>query len=118
MCSICHMSPCPAGCPNAPDPPGVTTCVRCGEAVRVGEEYARKVDALMRSMERLCLDFEVPPEEQERLDTAAYTFYAIWDEIRMVSDDLERLAGDARVVDAIYAANDVRKRNGTLKTEE
>lgn len=77
-----------------------------------------KVDALMRSMERLCLDFEVPPEEQERLDTAAYTFYAIWDEIRMVSDDLERLAGDARVVDAIYAANDVRKRNGTLKTEE
>ena len=54
-----------------------------------------KVDALMRSMERLCLDFEVPPEEQERLDTAAYTFYAIWDEIRMVSDDLERLAGDA-----------------------
>ena len=61
---------------------------------------------------------EVPPEEQDRLDTAAYTFYAIWDEIRMVSDDLERLAGDARVVDAIYAANDVRKRNGTLKTEE
>ena len=30
-----------------------------------------KVDALMRSMERLCLDFEVPPEEQEHLDTAA-----------------------------------------------
>ena len=50
--------------------------------------------------------------------TAAYTFYAIWDEIRMVSDDLERLAGDARVVDAIYAANDVRKRNRTLKTED
>ena len=45
MCSICHMSPCPAGCPNAPDPPGVTTCVRCGEAVRVGEEYAR-IDGL------------------------------------------------------------------------
>lgn len=57
-------------------------------------------------------------EYDDRLSTAAYTFYAIWDEIRMVSDDLERLAGDARVVDAIYAANDVRKRNGTLKTED
>ena len=88
---------------------------RCEREV---EERRKREKQNEEDMERLCLDFEVPPEEQERLDTAAYTFYAIWDEIRMVSDDLERLAGDARVVDAIYAANDVRKRNGTLKTED
>ena len=28
------------------------------------------------------------------------------------------LAGDCRVVDAIYAVNDVRRRVGTLKTED
>lgn len=41
MCSICHMSRCPSGCPNAPDPPAVTTCVRCGEPITPGNEYAR-----------------------------------------------------------------------------
>ena len=34
-----------------------------------------------------------------------------------VADDLDMLSGDARVVDAIYAAKDVRQRS-TLKTEE
>lgn len=49
---------------------------------------------------------------------ATDAFYAIWDAIRKVSDDLDRLAGDCRVVDAIYAVNDVRRRVGTLKTED
>ena len=31
---------------------------------------------------------------------------------------ITRLAGDCRVVDAIYAVNDVRRRVGTLKTED
>ena len=40
MCSICHMSRGPSGCPKAPDPPTVATCHRCGEAIVPGDEYA------------------------------------------------------------------------------
>lgn len=38
-------------------------------------------------------------------------FYALWDAVRKVVDDLEKLDGDESVVDAIYAVNDVRIRN-------
>lgn len=76
-----------------------------------------KVDALMHSAEAY-LAIEVPPENREMIDRGGYIFYAIWDAIQRVSEDLEQLSGDCLVVDAIYAAEDVRKRRGTLKTEE
>lgn len=76
-----------------------------------------KVDALMYSIEKAYLDFEAMPEERERMDRGAYAFYALWDAIRQVADDLELLSGDCRVVDAIYAVNDVRQRKSTLKTD-
>lgn len=77
-----------------------------------------KVDALMFSIEKAYLDFEAMPEERERMDRRVNMFYALWDAIQKVADDLDRLSGDARVVDAIYAANDVRRRTSTLKTED
>lgn len=77
-----------------------------------------KVDALMYSIEKAYLDLEVMPQERERMDRGAYAFYALWDAIRKVADDLEMLSGDCRVVDAIYAVNDVRRRESTLKTEK
>ena len=61
---------------------------------------------------------DVAPADRARADMATDAFYALWDAIRKVSDDLDRLAGDCRVVDAIYAVNDVRRRIGTLKTED
>ncbi len=76
-----------------------------------------KVDALMYSIEKAYLNLEVMPEDRERMDRGTYAFYALWDAIQKVADDLDRLSGDARVVDAIYAANDVRRRS-TLKTQE
>ena len=39
MCQICHMSRCPSGCPNAPDPPTIFTCKHCNEPITPGEEY-------------------------------------------------------------------------------
>ncbi len=41
MCQECRMIPCHPRCPNAPEPPAVTTCQRCREPIRPGEEYAR-----------------------------------------------------------------------------
>lgn len=45
MCQICRHSPCLNGCPNAPDPPAVTTCRKCGEPITPGYEFAR-IDGL------------------------------------------------------------------------
>lgn len=80
-------------------------------------QRVERVEALMYAYERVFLDLEVEPEERARADMAISTFYAIWDYIKEVAGDLELLEGDCRVVDAIYAAEDVRRRKGTLKTE-
>ncbi len=45
MCAECRMTPCHPRCPNAPNPPAVTTCHRCGEDIVPGYEYAR-IDGL------------------------------------------------------------------------
>lgn len=76
-----------------------------------------KVDSMMFAIEKAYLDLDVMPWEKERMDRGAYAFYALWDAIRKVADDLDMLSGDGRAVDAIYAANAVRQRS-TLKTEE
>lgn len=76
-----------------------------------------KVEALMCAAE-MYLPVEVLPEERERADRGGYLFYALWDAIHLVAEDLKLLSGDCLVVDAIYAANDVRQRASTLKTTE
>lgn len=38
-------------------------------------------------------------------------FYAAWDAVKTADAELELLAGDKLVVDAIYAVNDVRRRS-------
>lgn len=74
-----------------------------------------KVEAIMFAFENTYLELDVAPADRVRADMATDAFYALWDAIRKVSDDLDRLAGDCQVVDAIYAVNDVRRRVGTLK---
>lgn len=78
-------------------------------------EKMQKVQALMTAYEAVYLDLDVPPEERERADLAISTFYAIWDYIKGTTESLEALEGDCQVVDAIYAAESVRRR--TLTTE-
>lgn len=80
-------------------------------------QRVERVKALMYAYEKVYLDLEVEPEDRARADMAISTFYAIWDYIKEVAQDLELVEGDCRVVDAIYAAEDVRRRKGTLTTE-
>lgn len=75
-----------------------------------------KVKAMMYAVEPY-LTMDGAMEERELVDRGGYLFYALWDAINMVADDLELLSGDCLVVDAIYAVNDVRQKAGTLKTE-
>lgn len=77
-----------------------------------------KVDALMYAFEHTFLDFTCLGEEQKKYDRGTAAFYALWDAINTVAQDLEKLAGDELVVDAIYAVNDVQRVKSSLKTEE
>lgn len=80
-------------------------------------QQIEKVEAIMYAYEKAYLDLEVEPEEQWKADHAISTFYALWDYIKEIAEDLKLLEGDCRVVDAIYAVNDVRRRTSTLTTE-
>lgn len=71
----------------------------------------------MYAIEMSYLDIDVAPEEFERMDRLTHAFYALWDIIKEVADDLNKLQGDSLVVDAIYAVNEVR-RCRTLKKED
>lgn len=68
-----------------------------------------KAKAVMYAYEKAYLDIEVEPEERERADFAISMFYVLKDIIEGLSGKLDRLDGDCRVVDAIYAANDARR---------
>ena len=65
--------------------------------------------SILYSVENSYLDIEVEPQERERADMAVAMFYVLKDAVDRLSVDLAKLEGDCRVVDAIYAANDVRR---------
>lgn len=74
MCSICGYFTCPAGCPNADDPPAVFTCEVCGDSIVVGDEYVDLDDV---KIHRDCF---------EDLDTAEVLEY-IGGSLKTASDD-------------------------------
>ncbi len=79
---------------------------------------AERADALMFAIESCYLDFDILPEEMERANRGVHTFYALWDAIHAVREELEKLEGDRRVVDVIYAVNRARQGDSTLKTSD
>lgn len=77
-----------------------------------------KVQTLMESIERLYLDLEVVPEDEDKADRGVFAFYALWDEIKNLETSLDRLSGDESVLDAIYAINAKPPVPGSLKTKK
>lgn len=51
-----------------------------------------KADAIMYAIENTYLSVEVKPEDAERRDRGVYAFYALWDIIRKVSEELDAAA--------------------------
>lgn len=39
MCEICRQNPCHPRCPNAEEPKGKYTCIKCGYGIMEDEEY-------------------------------------------------------------------------------
>ena len=79
---------------------------------------AEKADALMYAIETCYLSFDILPEERELADRGVSTFYALWDVIRALREDLKNLAGDSRVVDVLRAVREVRQPESTLEIED
>lgn len=77
-----------------------------------------KIDALMYAIERSFFDIGVDPEDLAKADRGMNVFYAMWDVVGSLSNNLEKLAGDERVVDALNAAKESRCANCTLKKKE
>ena len=75
-----------------------------------------KVDAIMFAIENTYLDIEVVPVEAAKADRAVNAFYALWDAVNQVKEDIERISGDETVIDTIYAVNDVCRRKQGLDT--
>ena len=76
-----------------------------------------KVQTLMESIERLYLDLEVVPEDEDKADRGVFAFYALWDEIKNLETSRTRLSEDKVVLDAIYAVNAKPPVSGSLKTK-
>ena len=79
-----------------------------------------KADALMYAIESCCLTFDILPDEMERANRGVQTFYALWDAVQAAREALDRLEGERKVVDVIYAVNATRRRgeNSTLTEED
>ena len=67
-----------------------------------------KVNGLMHVIESSLTTLEVAPEVFDQYTSSTYAFYALWDSIEKVREDLDKLRGDAKVVDVIRAAKESR----------
>ena len=48
-----------------------------------------KVDSLMKAIEEAYLDMDVAPSDKEKYSSFVYAFYALWDEVKTVVEDVE-----------------------------
>ena len=65
---------------------------------------AAKIDAIMYAMDHTFSDLIVKPECIEEANRAQNAFYAAWDLLTELQEDLEKLSGDEQVVSVILAA--------------
>lgn len=60
-----------------------------------------KAEAMMHSIENLYMDFDLIPEERQKAERGACTFYAAWDAVKKAAEYLEEYCGDCHVVDVL-----------------
>lgn len=63
-------------------------------------EHTARADAVMHAMDETVM--------QDAEDNLQWLFLTAWDSVKTIAAELELLAADKRVVDAIYAANKAR----------
>lgn len=58
MCALCMKSPCDSRCPNAEEPQGKHTCIRCGEPIFENDRYYESMEGAIcyECMEEMEID--------------------------------------------------------------
>lgn len=74
-----------------------------GAAYEIG-----KADAMMEAVEKALDGLDLLPEDQAKMNTAAYLFYAAWDAIKEANRELTEYAAECKIVDVIQTVRDVR----------
>ena len=68
-----------------------------------------KVEAVMKAIDNTYLDLNVVPDEAEKYDNAVTAFYALWDFLGQVREDINRLTKDLRIIDVVEATQGSQK---------
>lgn len=73
-------------------------------AYKLGE-----ADAMMSAIEDIFDDLDVLPEDREKMNRAAYLFYAAWDAVKKAGEELENYSDECRIVNVLEAAKALRE---------
>lgn len=65
-----------------------------------------KADALLASIEALYMDFDFLPEEKQKAERGAYTFYCLMDAVQSAAKFLEEYTAECRIVDVLNAVRE------------
>lgn len=65
-----------------------------------------KADALMAAIEAMYMDFDFLPEEKQKAERGAYSFYCLWDTLKKAAECLEEYTAECRIVDVLTAVRE------------
>ena len=65
-----------------------------------------KAEALIAAIDTMYMDFEILPEEKQKADRGAYTFYCLMDAVQSAAKHLEAYTAECRIVDVIRTARE------------
>ena len=68
-----------------------------------------KANAMMEAVEKVLVDLDLLPEDQEKMNTAAYLFYAAWDAIKEANRELAEYAAECKIVDVLQTVREVHE---------
>lgn len=72
-------------------------------AFKLGE-----ADAILSTVENIFDDLDLLPEDREKMNRAAYLFYAAWGAVKKADEELENYRADCRIVNVLHAVREAR----------
>ena len=67
-----------------------------------------KADAMLSAVENAIIDLDLLPEDREKMNKAAFLFYAAWDAVKKANEELSEYSAECRIVDVIKANRESR----------
>ena len=74
----------------------------------------QQIDSLMYSVESAMID-AAPEGGGEAVTRLHNLVYLLWDQLKQIGEDMEKLNGHAKVCNAVFAVNDVDEMRATIE---